>query len=242
MRRLWTAGSPQGEAGFAGRDRLLRSGPSRGQSGAISAQTIAYHAAVAEGLGWQLEAYEGGQHVVDLEGLFGGTQDPAQTEFFIDLVRRPEFEQLYLDYFNIWRDAGGGLMAQFSDFGAPNKYGSWGIWDSVSSPNTPRADAVEAFRDGIAAWWDDARTDRGFRGRHGPGGLRRHRPLSGRAPGRPALRHPAAQDRLIGRTGGRTCLDGGGGNDELWGGTGSDRLIGGGGRRYAELAGAMPIP
>ena len=107
--------------------------------------------------GWQLEAYEGGQHIVDLEGLFGGAEDPAQTAFFTELVRQPEFYQLYLEYFEIWRDNGGGLMAHFSDFVPPSRYGSWGIWDSVTSPDTPRARAVQAFRDGTEAWWADNR-------------------------------------------------------------------------------------
>lgn len=121
------------------------------------ASTVAYHAAVAEREGWQLDAYEGGQHVVDVAGLFGGVQDAAQTRFFTALVDRPEMEQLYAQYFDMWKASGGNLMAHFSDFGAGDRYGSWGLWDSAYSADTPRARAVETFRDSVDAWWADSR-------------------------------------------------------------------------------------
>lgn len=70
----------QGEAGFRAAINYLRNGPGQDSLTHID-EAIAYHAGVSCGLGWQLEAYEAGQHVVDLAGLFGGAQDPVQTAF-----------------------------------------------------------------------------------------------------------------------------------------------------------------
>ncbi|WP_210528112.1 hypothetical protein [Rubellimicrobium arenae] len=119
--------------------------------------SIAHHAEVARSLGWRLEAYEGGQHIVDLAGLFGGEEDLDRTHFLVTLANRPEMGDLYRRYLETWRNAGGTLMAQFSDFGVPSRYGSWGLWESAFAGDNPRSLAVEAFRDGVQPWWDDAR-------------------------------------------------------------------------------------
>lgn len=206
-----------GKAGFRAAIAYLRSGDAADTLARIG-ETIAYHAGVAEGLGWQLEAYEGGQHIVDLDGLFGGAQDPAQTAFFVDLVKRPAFRQLYQEYFEIWRENGGGLMAQFSDFGTGDRYGSWGIWDSLYAPNSPRADAVEAFRDHVAAWWSDPRPASVFAN----GVTRVDRD------GADVLHGGARDDMLVG-LGGDNRLAGRGGDDVLTSGGGADRLSGGAG-------------
>ncbi len=142
----------QGEAGFKAALAWL------GRDASGMASTVAYHAAVAMREGWQLEAYEGGQHVVDYSG------NAAFTNFFTALVDRPEMAEIYNQYFNMWKSNGGGLMAHFSDFGAGDQYGSWGIWDSAYSGNTSRADAVEMFRDTVDAWWADSRPESVFSG------------------------------------------------------------------------------
>ena len=243
-----------GEAGFRAAIAYIRSGPDFDSLANIGT-TIAYHAGVAQGLGWALEAYEGGQHIVDLQGLFGGAEDPEQTGFFIALVRRPEFRQMYLDYFETWRENGGGLMAHFSDFGPPSRYGSWGIWDSVYSPNTPRAVAVQAWNDTEEAWWADARAESTFddgvtlldlAGRNYLAGRAQEDALFGLAgadlmrgrdgddlmhggAGNDTLSGHADNDRLLGGVG-LDSLYGDRGNDELLGGAGADRLFGGAGR------------
>ncbi|MES2667700.1 MAG: calcium-binding protein [Pseudomonadota bacterium] len=229
-----------GEAGYRAAIAYIRSGPGSDSLPQIGA-TVAYHARVAEFLGWALEGYEGGQHVVDLAGLFGGVQDPEQTEFFINLVRRPEFEQLYTRYFDIWQANGGGLMAQFSDFGIPSRYGSWGIWDSVYSAETPRSLAVQAYRDGVQAWWADPRDASTFEdglqwvdtdGRDALSGTELADAVFGLM----------GDDRLSGRGGddlihggqGFDMLLGAGGDDRLLGGMGSDSLYGGDGNDWLD--------
>lgn len=243
-----------GETGFRAALTYLRSGAGADTLAHIGSQ-IAYHARVAQSLGWQLEAYEGGQHVVDLAGLFGGETDPAQSAFFIALVQRPAFQQLYADYFALWRANGGGLMAHFSDFGPGSEYGSWGIWHSSHADDTPRAAAVLAFRDQVPAWWADARgadsfanglswVDRdGLNSARGTAlddlliGLGGSNHLAGGAGddlltglgSRDSLFGGDGHDRLLGRNG-VDDLQGGRGRDEIHGGAGNDRITGGGWR------------
>lgn len=203
------------------------------QIGAI----IAYHAGVARSLGWQLEAYEGGQHVLDLAQFSGAPEDPARTRFFTDLVRHPGFEALYDQYFDLWRENGGGMMAHFSDFGVGGRYGSWGIWDSPYAEDSARARAVLAFRDGVPAWWADDRPAEVFA--NGLTAVDRE--------GRDLMTGTALADRLsalggdnqvagragddwIAARGGADSLSGGAGHDVLRAGDGRDNLAGGTGR------------
>lgn len=225
----------QGEAGFAAAIAFIRNGSAQDSLAHID-EAIAYHAGVSAALGWQLEAYEAGQHVVDLEGLFGGAQDPAQTAFFINLVRRPEFATLYTEYLNIWRDNGGGLMAQFSDFGPPSRYGSWGIWDSVTAADSPRAVAITAFRDTVSAWWADGRSAdifangvvlRGDNAASTMTGTIRADALFGLG-GNDVINGNAGNDILYGGLG-NDLLSGAAGTDTLHGGLGLDRMDGGSG-------------
>jgi Ca2+-binding RTX toxin-like protein len=206
----------QGEAGYRAAIAFIRHGNGQDTLDNVGA-TIAYHAHVAEALGWQLEAYEGGQHILDLETLFGGANqaDPAQTAFFTNLVKRPEFRQLYLDYLQIWKDAGGGLMAQFSDFGIPGPYGSWGIWDSVYSPDTPRSQAIEIFRDTTDVWWGDTRPATTF-----DNGL-----IKTDATNTGHLNGTRLGDALFGLSG----------NDTLFGTRGGDTMHGGAGRDVVDF-------
>lgn len=216
----------QGEAGIRAALAWLRNGAGEDTLASL-ADTIEYHAGVARRLGWQLEAYEGGQHIVDPAALFGGTPDPERTAFFIELAAHPGMAAIYRDYFALWRESGGGLMAQFSDFGASSQYGSWGIWESAWGPDTPRSRAVEAFRDAVAAWWDDPRGAWTFAN----GLLRADAEGTGRLAGGQrgdTLFGLAGGDRLDGRAGGDS-LYGGAGNDTLSGGSGGDSLVGGNG-------------
>lgn len=222
-----------GEQGYRAAIAYIRGSAGFDSLGQIGA-TVAYHATIAQSLGWQLEAYEGGQHVVDMDGLFGGAQDPAQTEFFINLVKRPEFRALYTEYFDIWQANGGGLMAQFSDISMPSRYGSWGIWDSVFSPDTPRALAVQAYRDGVEAWWADDRTASTFAdgktlidigATHSQSGSSRDDHLFGLAGADTAFGYGG--DDLIHTGSGNDIAYGSSGDDTMLGGKGADSLLGG---------------
>jgi len=234
-----------GEAGFLAAIDWIRTGPSA-DSLANIADWLVYHGAVADALGWQLEAYEGGQHVVDWSSLAGGPNNAAGTAFFVDLVKRPEFREMYQEYFEIWRANGGGLMAHFSDFGAGGPYGSWGLWDSPFAPDTPRGDAVLGFLGSVPAWWDDPRpastfetglirVDREGTDRMTGGG---GDDLLSALGGNNDVRAGGGNDTIFARDGADTLLGeagndlifGGGGRDRLFGGDGADTLQGGDGR------------
>lgn len=212
-----------GEQGFKQAINFIRNGEATDSLVNIG-KFIAYHARVAANLGLQLEAYEGGQHVVDWDGLFGGSTNPAETAFFVKLVKRPEFQQLYKEYFNIWKENGGGLMAHFTDFGVGDKYGSWGIWNSAYAADSPRAKAVEAFRDNVQAWWDDDRTAASFEN-----GItrvdRKGRDQMYGTDNEDALVGLGGDDRMHGR-GGADYLSGGLGQDSIYGGKGEDAILG----------------
>ena len=199
-------------------------------------EVIEYHAAIADTLGWQLEAYEGGQHIVDQLLFFGEGTTPERTGFFTTLVQQPEFHDLYKTYFGLWRDSGGGLMAHFTDFGEASQFGSWGIWDSSHAPDSARAEAVIDFRDTVPAWWADPREASVFQnGRVAVDSEGRDRmtgtPLADRLSaleGDNTVEGLAGDDWLAAR-GGNDSLNGGAGSDRIMGGAGNDRLHGGGG-------------
>lgn len=236
---------PAGTAGYDAAIDWLRTG---GRSDTLDriGEMFAYHAAVAGSLGWRLESYEGGQHIVDADGLGGGAQEAAQTAFFVGLNAHPEMQRLYDEWLGIWKDSGGGLVAQFSDFGVPDRFGSWGIWDSPHDvTDGPRAAAIVHWRDSVAAWWDDPRPAAVFaRGIYADGtagadtlrGTRRDDRLYALA-GDDRLAGREGADRLYGADGldlirggaGRDALAGGDGADVLHGGRGNDRLAGGAG-------------
>lgn len=204
-----------GEQGFKQAINFIRNGEATDSLVNIG-KFIAYHSRVAKSLGLQLEAYEGGQHVVDWDGLFGGSVDPAETAFFVKLVKRPEFQQLYREYFNIWKENGGGLMAHFTDFGEGDKYGSWGIWNSAYSADSPRATAIKNFRDNVAAWWDDDRSADSF-----SNGITRVD-----RKGHDVMNGTLHDDALVG-LGGDNRMSGFGGDDLLTAGNNRDRQSGG---------------
>lgn len=212
---------------------------------------MAYHAGVAAGLptgdederGWQLEGYEGGQHIVDRVTLPDGSTDPARGAFFEAVLNRPEMGQFYERYLETWRDLGGGLMVLYRDFDAAGGRASWGLWESAFSDETTRSEAVEAFRDGVAAWWEDGRPASAFVGvetRVDYGGTGS---LSGGTgsdrlfglSGSDRLNGWGAADSLYGGSGADT-LTGGLADDLLRGGSGRDRIAGGAGRDAADYS------
>jgi hypothetical protein len=237
---LWAS---QGEAGLQQALTWLRTSSAEDSLAEID-KAISYHAGVARRLGWQLEAYEGGQHIVDQTLFFGGETTPARTAFFTELVRHPDLQGLYETYFNLWRDSGGGLMAHFSDFGEPGPYGSWGLWESSTAADTPRARAVIDFRDGQPAWWADRRGAETFaNGRVAVGSDGRDRLTGTRLADR--LSALGGNNTVVGLAGddwlaarqGNDRLSGGRGNDTLQGGGGADALLGGPGHDRLLLGG-----
>jgi hypothetical protein len=102
------------------------------------------HAELARRHGLQLVAYEAGQHYVGVEGL----QDDARLNALFDAVNRdPRMRDLYLDYFEGWRAAGGGWINHFVNCDKPSKWGRWGALEHVRQPRAeaPKYDALLTF-------------------------------------------------------------------------------------------------
>lgn len=80
--------------------------------------------AVADKYHLRLIAYEGGQHMV---GVQGGENNEKMNSLFHAANRHPRMGDIYRQYFDAWTAAGGQLFCYFSSVGRWSKWGSWGI-------------------------------------------------------------------------------------------------------------------
>ncbi|MEI7733588.1 MAG: cellulose-binding protein, partial [Verrucomicrobiota bacterium] len=72
----------------------------------------------------KLVCYEAGQHLV---GVGGGENNNAMTKLFQTANRHPRMGEIYAQYLDGWKQAGGDLMCIFSSTGTWSKWGSWGL-------------------------------------------------------------------------------------------------------------------
>ena len=95
---------------------------------------IKAHQAVAARYKLALIAYEGGQHLV---GVQGGENNDALTTLLIAANQDARMGGLYDRYLTAWRQEGGGLFANFSSVSRSSKWGSWGVLEtSDENPST----------------------------------------------------------------------------------------------------------
>jgi hypothetical protein len=78
---------------------------------------------VADQFGLKLIAYEGGQHMV---GIQGGENNEKMTALFMAANAHPRMGQIYTKYLAAWTQEGGDVFAHFSSVSAWSKWGSWG--------------------------------------------------------------------------------------------------------------------
>src|SRR5262249_43377055 len=119
------------------------------QEGGCAYDYITQHIELANTVGLTPIAYEGGQHLAG----YGGTEnDDVVSDLFIAANRDRRMGDVYLEYLNAWRDAGGGMFMLFNDITAPTKFGSWGLLEYVSQLPTsaPKYQAVMSFLDMLA--------------------------------------------------------------------------------------------
>jgi hypothetical protein len=81
----------------------------------------------------RLIAYEGGQHLVGVNGV---QNNATITDLFLDSNRDTGMRQLYLDDLRRWDSNGGELFMAFTLTWAPTKYGAWGILESQNQVRT----------------------------------------------------------------------------------------------------------
>lgn len=101
-------------------------------------ETFKYHQQVAQERNLQLVVYEGGQSLVN-------PNSEKLTEFFINLNRNPEMQQLYNQMLQNWEQSGGTMFMNFADIGRADKWGSWGALEHVGQESSPKYDALMNF-------------------------------------------------------------------------------------------------
>jgi hypothetical protein len=78
----------------------------------------------ADRYGLRLVAYEGGQHLV---GVQGAENDQGLTKLFHAANGDPRMGELYRRYYAAWAEVGGDLFCHFSSVVNWSKWGSWGL-------------------------------------------------------------------------------------------------------------------
>ena len=119
---------------------VLNGGPEGGAL-QLSKDWMQNYANLADKAGLDLVAYEGGQHLV---GHSGVENNSAVTNLLIKANRDPRIGDAYKQYFENWQAVSeDGVFANFSDIYKANRYGSWGIRESLYQDSTPKFNAVQ---------------------------------------------------------------------------------------------------
>ncbi|NOY80883.1 MAG: hypothetical protein GXP31_07735 [Kiritimatiellaeota bacterium] len=86
-------------------------------------------------------AYEGGQHLV---GINGGENNRELTRLFMTANADPRMGELYEKYLKAWGEAGGDLFCNFSSVSRWTKWGCWGLlqYSDEAPTNSPKFMAV----------------------------------------------------------------------------------------------------
>ena len=117
---------------------LLNNSPEGGALNEAYENMEAY-AQIAREEDLQLLAYEGGQHLVGVQGV---VNDEAITDLFIEANRDSRMEKIYEDYLDEWSKIGGDVFVNYSDIRSHNEWGSWGTLESVYQDSSPKYDAI----------------------------------------------------------------------------------------------------
>jgi hypothetical protein len=117
-----------------------------------SFEAVKKHAEIAKQYKLDLIAYEGGESFAGI----GGTENNEKLNRLADEVGRdPRMKQVYLDYLEGWKKAGGHLFVHFTDVAAPSKHGRWGSLEYLEQPRNqaPKYDALMTFIEKNQRWW-----------------------------------------------------------------------------------------
>lgn len=107
----------------------------------------------ADDLSMRLIAYEGGQHLVGIQGV---ENIPAVADLFVAANRDARMRDAYDAYLQSWKDAGGELFVHFNLSFGYGKFGSWGVLEALGqTPRPPKAEAIDAFNAANPCWWTD---------------------------------------------------------------------------------------
>ena len=115
---------------------VLSNSPGVGSVDALFGQVAAYRA-LANARGFDLVAFEGGQHVADIFGV-----DAATEALFTAPNRDARMGQLYDDYFSMWRQEGGGLFVNYTAIERSGRFDARGALDHVGQQTSPNYEAL----------------------------------------------------------------------------------------------------
>lgn len=106
----------------------------------------------AQARGLRYITYEGGQHLV---GTGVWQNDVAMTNLLCAANRHPRMADLYKQYLDGWRVAGGDLLVHFSDIGTQSRYGSWGTLEhrDQDPADAPKFLALQQYLMLNPRWW-----------------------------------------------------------------------------------------
>lgn len=89
------------------------------------------HRELADAQGWDLICYEGGQHLV---GVNGAENDTTLTELLIAANRDPRMGERYTEYLTMLREEGVREFYNFAYVAPPSRWGSWGNLEYQNQP------------------------------------------------------------------------------------------------------------
>ena len=122
-------------------DQLLDACQKEIEANSKHTQTIAK---LVKDRGLKLLAYEGGQHLVGVEGA---ENNEKLMKLFHAANRDPRMKDLYLQDLRGWEEAGGGLYCVFGSMTRLSKWGSWGVleFSDQDEKTAPKLQAIREF-------------------------------------------------------------------------------------------------
>ncbi|MEN9434262.1 MAG: hypothetical protein RLZZ422_1851 [Pseudomonadota bacterium] len=113
---------------------------------------IADQVKTTQKFGIGLVAYEGGQGLVDFKST---SDDQHPNPILYAANRDPRMYNLYIQFLQGWKKAGGQLFAHYSAPRSYRKFGSWGAKESSAQPasQAPKYRALLNFMRDNSCWW-----------------------------------------------------------------------------------------
>ncbi|MBC8140496.1 MAG: hypothetical protein H7Y38_03550, partial [Armatimonadetes bacterium] len=106
-----------------------------------SLKFVADNKAVADKFKLKLICYEGGQHMV---GIQGAENNDAITKLFHDANRHPRMGKIYTAFLTEYTKMGGDVFCAFASTGGWSKWGAWGAtqWYNETAKSSPKLSAL----------------------------------------------------------------------------------------------------
>ncbi len=111
-----------------------------------------------------LIAYEGGQHLLEdfqdqtpkypkTKKEVGFDERIAAVEIYIAMNYDERMGDIYTQYQQAWKENGGTLFCHFASPSKWNKFGMWGLMESLNDNPTPKYESVLKFNKNNPKWW-----------------------------------------------------------------------------------------